>query len=89
MKITIQQAAEILNRTENEILFIARNENRLAIQMSKDEEIVYNSDGTVRFLDEVEQTEPEWWFELDDVLAFKKEMDEGLVGEVEGILEGK
>lgn len=89
MKISLQQASEILNRSTDEVLYIVNNEKRLPIQLVGDEELNYNEDGTISFNENVETTEPTWWFNLDDVLSFKKQMDEGLVGEVEEILEGK
>ena len=87
MKITLSQAAAILNRSEDEVLFIANSEGRLPITLVSDQELTYNKDGTISFNDDVEHTTPEWIFELEDVLAFKKDMDEGLVGTVEKLLE--
>jgi hypothetical protein len=87
MKITLAQASEILSRSEDEVLFIANSEQRLPITLVSDQELTYNKDGTISFNDDVEHTTPEWIFELEDVLAFKKEMDEGLVGTVERLLE--
>ena len=89
MRITLSQTADILNRSADEILYIANNEGRLPVSLASDEEISYNEDGTINFNENAEQTEPEWWFELEDVLTFKKQMEEGLVGEIEGILEGE
>lgn len=87
MKITLQQAADILNRSEDEVLFISLHENRLESHQKMDNDIVYNEDGTVRFVEG--DRDPSWEFNLDDVLSFKKEMEEGLVGEVEDILDRK
>jgi len=84
MRITLQQAADILNRSEDEVLFISLHENRLESHQKMDNDIVYNEDGTVRFVEG--DRDPSWEFELEDVLTFKKEMEEGLVGEVEEIL---
>jgi hypothetical protein len=86
MKISLEQTCDILNRSVDEVLYIANNEKRLPIQLVGDEELNYNEDGTISFNENVETTEPTWWFNLDDVLAFKKQMDEGLVGEVESHL---
>jgi len=86
MKISLEQTCDILNRSVDEVLYIANNEKRLPIQLVGDEELNYNEDGTISFNENVESTEPEWWFNLDDVLEFKKEMDEGLVGEIESHL---
>jgi hypothetical protein len=88
MRITIQQASDILSRTEDEILFIANIEKRIPIEYEADNDMEYNEDGTVRFI-EGASTDPCWWFTLQDVLDFKKQMDEGLVGKVEEILENK
>lgn len=87
MRITLQQAADILNRSEDEVLFISLHENRLESHQKMDNDIVYNEDGTVRFVEG--DRDPSWEFNLDDVLSFKKEMEEGLVGEVEDILDRK
>jgi hypothetical protein len=87
MRITLQQAADILNRTEDEVLFISLHENRLESHQKMDNDIVYNEDGTVRFVEG--DRDPSWEFNLEDVLSFKKEMEEGLVGEVEDILDRK
>lgn len=87
MKISLEQTCDILNRNADEVLYIANNEKRLPIQLVGDEELNYNEDGTISFNENVETTEPTWWFNLDDVLAFKKQMDEGLVGELRQILE--
>jgi len=86
MKISLEQTCDILNRSADEVLYIANNEKRLPIQLVGDEELNYNEDGTISFNENVETTEPTWWFNLDDVLAFKKQMDEGLVGEIESHL---
>lgn len=87
MRITLEQAADILGRTTEEVLYIANNEKRLPIEFEMDNDMIRNEDGTVSFVKGNE--EPQWHLQLEDVLAFKKQMDEGLVGEVEDILEGK
>lgn len=86
MRVTLDDVSGILNRTPDEILFIANTEKRLTAHLIQDNDMVYNEDGTVSFTDGI--TEQQWEFDLPEVLAFKKEMDEGLVGTVEGILEG-
>ena len=86
MKISLEQTCDILNRSADEVLYIANNEKRLPIQLVGDEELNYNEDGTISFNENVETTEPTWWFNLEDVLAFKKQMDEGLVGQIESHL---
>jgi hypothetical protein len=84
MRITLQQAADIINRSPDEILYIANIEKRIRANMEADDDMVYNEDGTVSFKEGI--SEPTWWFDLNDVLSFKKEMDEGLVGQVENLL---
>ena len=86
MKISLDQTCGILNRSIDEVLYIANNEKRLPISLTQDEEILYNEDGTITFNENVETKEPQWFFLLEDVLVFKKQMDEGLVGEVESHL---
>jgi hypothetical protein len=87
MKISLEQAASILARTQDEVLYLSSVENKLVSFMVMDDDIIYNEDGTVSFQEGIR--DPVWEFEIDEVLKLKKEMDEGLVGEVEGILEGK
>jgi len=86
MEISLEQAAAILNRSTDEVLFIANNERRLNIGLKVENDMVRNDDGTVTFVDGA-QTESEWTFNLNDVLEFKKQMDEGLVGQLEELLE--
>jgi len=87
MKISLEQVASILNRTSDEVLYIANNEKRLTATFEPDNDMVYNDDGTVSFVEGKETSE--WTFDLNEVLEFKKEMDEGLAGEIESYLEDK
>jgi len=87
MRITLLQASDILSISLDHLLYIANNENRIPIQLEGDQEISYNEDGTIQFNENVETTEPTWWFNLEDILKFKKEMDEGLTGELKRNLE--
>lgn len=87
MNIDLQQAATILNRSIDEVLYIANVEKRLPIKIILDEDMVYNEDGTISFKTD-ELSDPQWAFDLEDVLEFKKEMDAGLAGEVQELLEG-
>ena len=86
MEISLEQASAILNRSEQEVLYIANNEGRLPIAIKPENDMVRNEDGTVQFVDGAQSTQ-EWTFQLDDVLEFKQQMDEGLVGEIERLLE--
>lgn len=87
MEISLEQASAILNRSEQEVLYIANNEGRLPIAIKPENDMVRNEDGTVQFVDGAQSTQ-EWTFQLEDVLEFKQQMDEGLVGEIERLLEG-
>ena len=86
MEISLEQTAAILNRSEQEVLYIANNEGRLAIAIKAENDMVRNEDGTVQFVDG-NQSKQDWAFQLEDVLEFKQQMDEGLVGEIERLLE--
>lgn len=88
MEISLEQASAILNRSEQEVLYIANNEGRLPIAIKPENDMVRNEDGTVQFVDGAQSTQ-EWTFRLEDVLEFKQQMDEGLVGEIERLLESK
>jgi len=85
MRISLQQAADILNRSVDEVLYIANNESRLSSFVKPDNDMIYRDDGTVSFVEG--DSEPTWEFELEDVLEFKKQMDNELAGELEEILE--
>ena len=84
MEISLDQAAAILNRSVDEVLYIANVENRLPVKSVIADDIFYNEDGTVKFAEELE--DPKWAFDLNDVLEFKVKMEQELVGEVEDIL---
>lgn len=84
MELTLQQSADILGKTPDEVLFIVQDK-RLNCKILSDPEIQYNEDGTVTFVGEA--GDPEYRFLIDDVLAFKKELDEGLDGTLREILE--
>jgi hypothetical protein len=67
MKINTQQAADILRKTPDELLFIVQ-------------------DGRLNSYMEETETTIDWVFELDEVLEVKKELDEGLDGQLRQIL---
>ena len=84
MKISLDQVSGILNRTPDEVLYIANNEQRLSATVKPDNDIVYKDDGTVEFVEG--EKEQSWEFDIEEVLAFKKKMDEGLAGELQELL---
>ena len=55
MEISLEQAAAILNRSEQEVLYIANNEGRLPIAIKPENDMVRNEDGTVQFVDATNQ----------------------------------
>lgn len=75
MKINISNAAEILSMTEDELLMESQQVDDLNAIFVPPTDMVYNEDGTVRFIDEGD-TESSWEFEMDDVLKYKKVLDE-------------
>lgn len=83
MVITLTQAAEIIGKSEDEVLFMVQDE-RLPVVEYKDTELTYLADGRVEFN---EPANPEWKFELDAVLKAKKELEEGLDGQLQVLLE--
>lgn len=85
MQISLKQAADVLGKTPDEVLFIVQD-GRLSAAPVPDPEISYNEDGTVKFSEK--SGEPMWAFEFEDVLAVKKELDAGLDGTLRQILEG-
>jgi len=87
MNISVEQAAGILDRTEDEVLYIALVEKRLHPHIKQDDDIIYNDDGTVSFVEG--NRDPVWEFSLDEILKFKQEMEKELAGEIEDILEEK
>lgn len=84
MELTLQQASDVLGKTPDEVLFVVQDK-RLKAQIKKDAEITYLDDGRIEFNDK--SSEPEWVFKFDDVIKFKKELDESLDGELKRILE--
>ena len=84
MELTLQHTADILGKTPDEVLFIVQDD-RLSCKVLSDPEIQYNEDGTITFV--AEKSNPEYRFDFEEVLAFKKELDEGLDGTLRNILE--
>lgn len=84
MELTLAQAADVIGKTPDEVLFIVQD-GRLACKILSDPEIHYNEDGTVTFSGE--KGNPEYRFLFDDVIALKKELDAGLDGTLRDILE--
>lgn len=85
MELTLQQAADVIGKTPDEVLFIVQD-GRLNCKVLADPEIQYNDDGTITFVGE-KSNGVEYRFQFDDVLAFKKELDESLDGTLREILE--
>ena len=75
MRINIQVAADILALTEDELLMEAQQVDELTAHFVPPTDMIYNDDGTVRFVDDGD-SESTWEFEMDEVLAHKKVLDE-------------
>ena len=75
MRINIQVAADILALTEDELLMEAQQVDELTAYFVPPTDMIYNDDGTVRFDDDGD-AESTWEFEMDEVLAHKKVLDE-------------
>ena len=74
MRINIQNAADILSITSDELLMEAQNAEKLTAHFVPPTDMVYEEDGTVKFVDG--DAEPSWEFDIDEVLAYKKVIDE-------------
>lgn len=86
MELTLQQAADVIGKTPDEVLFVVQD-GRLKCKVLSDPEIQYNEDGTIIFVGE-KSNGVEYRFDFNDVIALKKELDEGLDGTLREILEG-
>jgi len=75
MRINIQNAADILSLTEDELLMESQKVEDITAYFVPPTDMVYNDDGTVRFVDDGD-SESTWEFELDEVLEYKKVLDE-------------
>lgn len=84
MKLTLTQASEVIGKTPDEVLYMVQD-GRLAASNEPDNELVYLADGRVEFN---EPSDPAWVFDFDEVLRAKKELDEGLDGQIRTLLEG-
>lgn len=85
MELTLQQAADVIGKTPDEVLFVVQD-GRLSCKVLSDPEIKYNEDGTVTFVGDA--GDPEYRFDFNEVIALKKELEEGLDGTLKEILEG-
>lgn len=84
MKLNLEQTAQILGKTINEVLFVVQDK-RLAAKIKKDADMIFNEDGTVQFID-TNDTSVDWEFDLNEVLEFKRDLDAGLDGTIKRLL---
>lgn len=82
MNLSLKQAADIIGKTTDEVLYMVQDKRLVAVEC-KDTELTYLADGRVEFN---EPSTPEWQFELDEVLRAKKELEEGLDGQLQTLL---
>lgn len=85
MKIDLEQTAKILNKTSDEVLFIVQDD-RLNAELKKDGDMLFNEDGTVKFI-ETDEKDVVWEFDLDEVLELKQSLDVDLDGQLTRLLE--
>lgn len=75
MRINIKEAAQILSIGEDELLMESQRNESLTAHYVSDQDMKYREDGTVYFLDGMDE-DPTWEFELDNLLEYKKILDE-------------
>ena len=75
MKISISDAADILSMAEDELLMEAQSSEIITAYFVPPTDMVYNDDGTVRFVDDGDP-ESSWEFEMKELLLHKKTLDE-------------
>ena len=83
MQVTTKQAADILGKSEDEVLFLVQDK-RLNVSAVEDKEINYLPDGRIEFV--AGRQDPVWMFEFNDVIQVKKEIEESLDGELQQLL---
>lgn len=74
MKIDIKDAAQIVSMTPDELLMAAQKQTALTPHFVPPTDMVYNDDGTVKFIEG--NSEPSWEFDMTELLEFKKVWDE-------------
>ena len=74
MRISISDAAGILSLNEDELLMESQVCDDLTAHYVAPTDMIYNDDGTVRFVDG--KAEASWEFEMSEILAYKKNVEE-------------
>lgn len=74
MKISIAQAAEIMSMETDELLMEVQSIDTVTAHFVAPSDMLYNDDGTVQFVDG--DPDPTWEFDMTEILAHKKVLDE-------------
>ena len=74
MRISISDASGILSLNEDELLMESQICDDLTAHYVAPTDMIYNDDGTVQFMDG--DPDPTWEFDMAEILAHKKVLDE-------------
>ena len=74
MKINIEQASDILSMEPDELLMEIQSVDTVTAHYVAPTDMLYNEDGTVQFVDG--DPNPTWEFDMTEILAHKKVLDE-------------
>jgi len=74
MKISIEQASDILSMEPDELLMEVQSVDTVTPHFVAPSDMIYNDDGTVQFVDG--DPDPTWEFDMTEILAHKKVLDE-------------
>lgn len=74
MKISIEQASDILSMEPDELLMEVQSVDTVTAHYAAPSDMLYNDDGTVQFVDG--NPEPSWEFDMTEILDYKKVLDE-------------
>ena len=74
MRISISDASGILSLNEDELLMESQICDDLTAHYVAPTDMIYNDDGTVQFVDG--DPDPTWEFDMTEILAHKKVLDE-------------
>lgn len=74
MKISIEQAAEIMSMEPDELLMEVQSVDTVTAHFVVPSDMLYNDDGTVQFVDG--DPNPTWEFDMTEILTHKKVLDE-------------
>ena len=74
MKISVEQASDILSMEPDELLMEVQSVDAVTAHYVAPSDMLYNDDGTVQFVDG--NSNPTWEFDMTEILTHKKVLDE-------------